>query len=81
VIDPIFRIFIGAIAGLLASMVIHSGQGPIRDVILGVAGAIVGGIAAGAFFCIQVSYRRKHATIVFYRQSNMGSAVRLHALP
>ncbi len=42
-------IVFGAIAGWIASMVMHSSEGPLMDIVLGVVGAIVGGFVMNFF--------------------------------
>lgn len=44
-------ILLGAVAGWIASLVMHndSGQGTIADIIMGIIGAVVGGFLMGLF--------------------------------
>lgn len=40
-------IVLGALAGLIASLIMGGGEGPILMVVLGIVGAVVGGFIAG----------------------------------
>lgn len=42
-------IIFGAIAGWIASMVMNSDGGPVRDIILGIIGGVVGGFVMSQF--------------------------------
>jgi uncharacterized membrane protein YeaQ/YmgE (transglycosylase-associated protein family) len=47
--DLLFMIILGALAGWIASMIMHSAHGVLMDVVLGIVGAVVGGLIMGLF--------------------------------
>ena len=47
--DFLLMIILGGLAGVIASYIMHSPHGMLMDVILGIVGAVVGGMLMGLF--------------------------------
>jgi uncharacterized membrane protein YeaQ/YmgE (transglycosylase-associated protein family) len=58
-------ILLGLIAGFIASKIVNRhGEGPLLDIVLGIVGAVIGGVLVGLFGIRGVSGFNLHSLIV-----------------
>jgi uncharacterized membrane protein YeaQ/YmgE (transglycosylase-associated protein family) len=58
-------VVIGLVAGFLANFVMHGGHGMVFDILLGLVGAVVGGLIIGAILGFQPSSLIGHIAVAF----------------